>query len=65
MKELLEDRTFEIIQSEEQKEKKNKKELKNKNKAHRIYGTESKETKSTLWKFQKEKRKGCKEYLKQ
>lgn len=51
MKELLEDRTFEIIQSEEQKEKKNKKELKNKNKAHRIYGTESKETKSALWKF--------------
>ena len=58
MKESLEDRTFEIIQSEEQKEKKNKKEFKKK-KAHRIYGTESKETRSALWKFQKEKRKGC------
>ena len=30
MKESLEDRTFEIIQSEEQKEKKNKKEFKKK-----------------------------------
>ena len=48
------------------REKKNKKELKKKKqKKHRIYGTESKETRSSLWKFKKEKRKGCKEYLKQ
>ena len=56
----LEDMTLEITQSEERKEWKRVK------KAYQMHATQWKETVSTLWELQKErKRKGQKVYVKQ
>ena len=59
----LDDRMFEIIQSEVQKEKR----VKNSEESLGNYKTQSKETISTLWEFQKKKRRKNKQkvYLKQ